>query len=190
MRKALTNIILCTGIILIVISLVIAGSSYIRRNSLIKDMPQTVEQLRSLMPEVHGGFVDDRFDTSMSTVVIDNTDYVGVVEVPQYKTICPVSFHWNNENIKNQPCRYSGSIYSSDFIMGGTDYQLGFAKLINVGDEIRFTDMSGAMFNYTVYSIAVEKDFSPDLIISENSDFILFIKDTRSGEYTIIYCQL
>ncbi len=190
MKKVLANIFLWLGITLILVSLIFVILTNINKSDLIKKMPKITEALYSLMPEVHGGFIDDRTYTPMSTVELGNTDYVGIIEIPHYKTVCPVSYNWDIENVKCQPCRYSGSIYSSDFVIGGTDYQFGFAKLISIGDEISFTDMSGAKFTYSVINISVEKELPSEMISNEETDFILFIKDSYSSEYTVIYCRL
>lgn len=190
MKKFFANIILWLGIVLIIVSLIFIILSNVNKANLIREIPQITEDLYSLMPDVHSGFIDDRTFMPMSTVELGTTDYVGIIEIPHYKTVCPVSYHWDIESVKNQPCRYSGSIYSRDFVMGGTDYQFGFAKLITIGDEIEFTDMSGAKFTYIVSNISVEKELPSELISTEESDFVLFIKDSYSNEYTIIYCNL
>ncbi len=190
MKRILSNIILYCGIALIVFSLALVALLYINQTDSTKKMPQTTETLYSLIPETYMGFIDDRIDTSMATVEINGTDYVGIIEIPQYNTVCPVSHTWNKDNFKHQPCRYSGSIYSENFVIGGTDKHLNFSKLINIGEEICFIDMTGAKFTYSVSNISVENDLPAEFTSTEDFDFVLFIKDSYPSKYTIIYCKL
>lgn len=190
MKKGLSNIILWLGIVLIACSIILVIHSQINRNNITVQMSQTVEDLYSLMPEIHNGFLDDRADTHMASVQLNDEDYVGVFEIPLYKTVCPVAYATDNESLKNHPCRYSGSIYSRDLIIGGTADQLGFSDFITVGDEISFTDMTGAKFTYSVDSIIVQKDFSPESFTENTYDLVLYIKDSYSSVYTVIFCKI
>ena len=187
MKRIISSLILFLGIALVLSSMALLAASYLTRANSVKDMPKTAELLYSLMPQIHDGFIDDRSDMSMPIAELDGTDYVGLIEAPLYDSLCPVSA---GKGFKHQPAIIKGSVYSQDVIVGATDYQMGFARLISMGDELLFTDMTGAKFTYTVDSISVSSNFNAEEISGEDFDLILFIKSSYKSEYVIIYCKL
>ncbi len=187
MKRIFSSLVLILGIALVLGSMALVAVSFLRKADSSKDMPQTASLLYSLMPTVHDGFIDERTDKSMSSVELDGKDYVGVINVPNYNSTCPVSY---NDSFSRTPALISGSIYSQDIIIGATDYQMSFSKLISVGDELSFTDMTGAEFTYTVDSISLEKDFSPEKVSEKDFDLVLFIQASYKNEYTVIFCRI
>lgn len=91
-------------------------------------------------------------DMEMPITVIEGHEYIGVLDLPALGLSLPVMGDWNYTKLKIAPCRYKGSAYTGDLIISGHNYQRHFGRLATmfVGDEIRFTDVDGNAFYYTV----------------------------------------
>ena len=96
-------------------------------------------------------------DMEMPTKEIDGETYIGVVEIPSLELSLPVMSDWSYPQLKKAPCRYVGSVYSHDVVICGHNYDRHFGRLkdLAVGDEVRFTDMDGNEFSYTVEELEV-----------------------------------
>ena len=89
------------------------------------------------------------------TAMIDGVEYIGVISIPSYNINLPVQSEWSLSRLKISPCRYSGSVSDGSLIICAHNYQSHFGKLkyIQVGEKIRFTDMSGITYTYKVSKI-------------------------------------
>ncbi|MBQ0133939.1 MAG: sortase [Clostridiales bacterium] len=86
---------------------------------------------------------------------INGESYVGIVSVPAISCELPVYSQWTYENMKNGPCRYTGTAYLDDMVICGHNNNMHFGGLRNLsqGDEVLFTDMDGNIFRYRVLEI-------------------------------------
>lgn len=189
MKKLITKILFWLGIALIIASLIIVLYSHISASKANEANSRTVSALNSLMPETHNGFFDDRTDTSMPTVELKKMDYIGIIEIPLYNSKLPVAAKWSNREAEKTPCRYSGSVYDGSLIIGASETQFEWADIISIGEKITFTDMTGAVFSYNISDIEVSDKADTDTLLSESFDLSIFIKDTLSNKYTIIFCS-
>lgn len=91
-------------------------------------------------------------DMEMPTREIDGHDYIGTLDIPALALSLPVLSQWSYPNLKLAPCRYTGSAYRGDLIVAAHNYTRHFGNLkqLRVGDEVRFTDVDGNVFSYTV----------------------------------------
>ena len=94
-------------------------------------------------------------DMEMPTKEIDGETYIGVVEIPSLELSLPVMSDWSYPQLKKAPCRYVGSVYSHDAVICGHNYDRHFGRLKELvpGDEVRFTDMDGNVFRYSVCAV-------------------------------------
>ena len=94
-------------------------------------------------------------DMEMPTKEIDGETYIGVVEIPSLELSLPVMSDWSYPQLKKAPCRYVGSVYSHDVVICGHNYDRHFGRLKELvpGDEVRFTDMDGNVFRYSVCAV-------------------------------------
>lgn len=94
-------------------------------------------------------------DMEMPTLEIDGHDYIGTLEIPTLELSLPVLSEWSYPNLKLGPCRYTGSAYRDDLVIAAHNYTRHFGSLkhVSVGDEVRFTDMDGNVFSYTVSEV-------------------------------------
>ncbi|MDO4316080.1 MAG: sortase [Oscillospiraceae bacterium] len=91
-------------------------------------------------------------DMEMPTREIDGHDYIGTLDIPALELSLPVISRWSYPNLKLAPCRYTGSAYQDDLVIAAHNYTRHFGNLkhLSVGDEVRFTDVDGNVFSYTV----------------------------------------
>ena len=145
--------------------------------------------IQQIIPEPEGATLEERRDNAMATLSIDGTDFVGLLEFPQYGSILPVCDDWGNPS--KYPCRFSGSVYDSTMQIGGTSQkgQYDFYRDISVGDSLFFTDMEGNRYSYEVKDIRYEENADRSTLDCEESSLTLFIKNVYAFEYIVVNCQ-
>lgn len=149
-----------------------------------------VETIRTLIPEPQGAVLEERRDNTMSILSVDETDFVGIIEMPRHESALPVCADWGD--ISDYPCHFSGSVYDRTMQVGGTSQegQYDFYRDISVGDSVFFTDMEGNRFEYAVTDIKYENNADQTTLNRNNVALTLFIKNVYAFEYIIISCDV
>ena len=123
----------------------------------------------------------------MTAMELDGRDYVGVLEIPSLELSLPIQDEWSDRLLKYSPCRYEGTIYDG-MIIAGHNYKSHFAKLKQLlpGDEVRFIDLDGNIWNYVVSGTEVIAGYDVERMKSGDWDLTLFTC-TYGGEsrYTL-----
>ena len=149
-----------------------------------------VETLRTLIPEPQGAVPEERRDNRVPVLSIDETDFVGILEMPRYESALPVCAEWGR--VTKYPCQFNGSIYDSTLQIGATSQkgQYDFYREISVGDTVIFTDVEGNQYTYAVTNLRYEKHADPTTLNREESALTLFIKNVYDFEYLIVSCNV
>lgn len=95
---------------------------------------------------------DETAQPTPTAIKVDGKNYIGYIEIPALDLTLPVMEEWSYPNLKTAPCRYIGGIATDDLIVAGHSYSQHFRYLwkLKKGDEVRFTDTSGAVHYYIV----------------------------------------
>lgn len=96
-------------------------------------------------------------DMDMPEVDVDGISCIGTLEIPRLDLNLCVTSTFSDENMKQLPCRYYGSIYKNNMVIVAHNYWFHFGRLntLKSGDEIIFTDVSGNCFKYSVDAMDV-----------------------------------
>lgn len=83
---------------------------------------------------------------------LDGEVYVGVISIPELGVELPVMQRWSYPNLRIAPCVYSGAAASDDLIIAAHNYRSHFGNISTLysGSLIRFTDVSGMVYEYEV----------------------------------------
>ena len=148
-----------------------------------------VHTIRTLIPEPQSALPEERMDNTMPVLSLDDTDFVGILEVPQFGSALPVCGDWGD--ISQYPCRLSGSVYDRTIQIGGTAQkgQYDFYRELSVGDSVFFTDMEGNRYTYAVTGIRYSKHADQTTLQKEDAALTLFIQNPYAFEYIIIFCN-
>lgn len=91
-------------------------------------------------------------DMDMPEVDVDGISCIGTLEIPRLDLNLCVTSTFSDENMKQLPCRYYGSIYKNNMVIVAHNYWFHFGRLntLKSGDDVIFTDASGNCFKYSV----------------------------------------
>lgn len=138
--------------------------------------------VNAMFKEINGDITDITKDISyittvpeMATINIDGIDYIGTLEIPSQNLLLPVTSDWSMDKLKISPCRYSGSIYTDDFVICGHNYtknrHFGVLKHVKIGDTIYFRTVNNETIEYKVIEAEILDPY--DVYNMKNSDYDL-----------------
>ena len=115
-------------------------------------------------------------EREMPVAEIGGEGYIGTLEVPALGLELPVMGEWSYPRLRKAPCRYRGSAYQGDLIVAAHNYRSHFGGLKSLapGDEVRFTDMDGNVFRYTVAETEVLDGTAVEAMEAGEWDLTLF----------------
>lgn len=129
-------------------------------------------------------------EIEMPVQVIDGKKYTGILEIPGISLKLPVIDQMSDAGLNSSPCRYSGSAYSDDMIIGAHDYKRFFAPIRNLsaGTDVKFTDVDGNVFLYKVISKESVRGDSPSELEEGDWDMSLFTCAVNSNYRVVLRC--
>lgn len=146
---------------------------------------QILQQLDEVLPPLHPGTRDAYRVMEMPVLEIDGRDIIAIVEIPAVSLRLPVQSNWEQD--RDLPRRFSGSVYNDTLILGGTAAQFAcFARIPN-DTEVILTDMTGAVFTYTVERIG--RSPHADMQTLQGSSLTLFAPQQTNLEYILLRCN-
>lgn len=145
------------------------------------------------IPEIEVPPYIENPEIEMPVLTVDGQDYIGVIEISEISVRLPVISQMSYPKLKKAPCRYSGSVYTDDIVIGAHCYDKFFAKLKNVsnGAEVRFTDVDGNIFVYKVMFKETINEKNPDELKSGDWELSLFTCPvmTNTDKRIVLRCE-
>lgn len=107
-------------------------------------------------------------DMGMPEKVVDGIAYVGMLEIPALELQLPIISTTTNDYLQIAPCRFSGSAYLNNLVIGAHNYGKHFGRIgtLSYGDLVEFTDMDGNRFTYQVADIEILQPDQAELLNS------------------------
>ncbi|MBE6976019.1 MAG: sortase [Ruminococcaceae bacterium] len=186
--KKVSLIIRILGVALILVSLGILLFNLIHTEQMGKKNAAVVTQLQGLMPPARQGNPQDYDQQEMPALELDGVDYVCLLEVPSQGVTLPVQSQWDTNALKSRPCKFWGSIYNGNCILGGSGSQFDFCAKLDLGDSILLTDMEGTVFTCYVQRIDRSSTANFDRLSQGDFPLTLFVRQEYASEYIIVRC--
>ena len=192
MSKKLFRILFWGGIGLSVLAIGLFGWSQISVSVNRRQATALAETLKELIPTPYRGMPDGRSQTEMPVMELEGEDFSALLEIPAYGVLLPVCNGWESSNVQKYPHRFSGSMYDSSLVIGGSDNQgqLACLEVISIGDRLTVTDLRGEHYLYTVAWVEKTEDVSAEHLCDAEYDLTLFVRNTYGFEYTLVRCNL
>lgn len=151
---------------------------------------QVVQRIGGILPPLQPGIRDAYIDMTMPVLELDGTDYAALLDIPALGLTLPVADVWDKGAVRQQPCRFSGTVYDGSLIIGGSDRagQFSCFDRMQPGNEVSVTDMTGTVFSYVVDRIDRASSASAAVLTAGESDLTLFVRDAYGLEYILLRC--
>lgn len=108
---------------------------------------EAAERILEAIPDAGIGYED-----GIPVAVVEDSPYVGVIEIPELSIRLPVSSRVTEESLTECPGRYVRHPGESGFVICGHSYIRHFRPIrtLEAGAEIIFTDVAGKEYRYAV----------------------------------------
>lgn len=112
----------------------------------------------------------------MPEKTVNGRAYIGVLSIPTLNLELPVLSQWSYPNLKDAPCRYSGSLYQNDLIICAHNYASHFGKLktLQPGDTLLFTDMDDQVVSFQMVEQETLDPYDQEAMTTGDWDLTLF----------------
>lgn len=165
-RKTIGNLLIVLGMLLLAGALAWMGQNVADQVQAESSSRQVLAQLEipeptvaqsqePVKPELPDYQLNPRIP--MPETGIDGIAYIGTLEIPELGLELPVISSTTNAYLKIAPCRYQGSAYEDNLVIGAHNYDAHFGRLKNLsyGDQIIVTDLDGNVFSYLVADMEI-----------------------------------
>ncbi|MCI8956695.1 MAG: sortase [Eubacterium sp.] len=182
-KKRFGKVLLAIGIVLISISVIMVIKYELqdmKSGKIIKDVLHKIEEYDA----------QDHDDSMLYR--INDTKYIGVLNIPSLGVVLPICSEWNSENSEKGVCRYLGNIDERNLILAGHNYRSMLRSLseIETGSEIIITDINQAEHHYTVTYTEVVGGYNSKAMISGEWDMTVFTCTIPGNTRYVVRCVL
>lgn len=127
----------------------------------------------------------------LKAVKIDGRTYIGEIDIPSIEITLKVQNECTPNNLEVSPCRYTGSIWEDNLVIGGHNYKRHFSKIkrMSIGDKIYFTDMNDNRIEYEICLIERLHETEVNRMIYNDYDLSLFTCDTNNKYRVTLRCN-
>lgn len=147
-------------------------------------------QYQELQSQVINLEPEESDDSGMPALEIDDSLYIGILEIPSLGIVLPVMKEWSYAGLKQAPCRYQGSVSQDDMIIAGHNYRFHFGGLhkLVTGDEVVFTDVEDNRFEYQVAEVTCLEGSDVEEMEAGEWDLTLFTCTTDGQNRVTVRC--
>ena len=118
-------------------------------------------------------------DREMPAIEVEGERYLGILDIPALGLTLPVGESLDDDALQSTPCRYSGSIYSCDLVIGAHNY---------------FTDAEGHVYPCEVVDLETLRPEQTEELTTKNPqndwDMTLFTCTYSGVERTTVRCKI
>lgn len=195
-KFTLSRLCLAAGLLLLLAAAVLTGYNLYTDWHAGQTAQTAASQLASSQPQTQTPVSESSsvqakdFSGPMPQQEIDGAYYVGTLELPTLGLTLPIRAEWSTAGAKTAPCRYLGSAYDGDLIIAGHNYRSHFGRLaeLQLGDEVRFTDVEGNVFRYEVASFESIDMYDIEAMEEGDWDLTLFTCDASRVRRVTVRC--
>ncbi len=149
---------------------------------------QVIQIIEFMLPERTVGYLEEQSNPALPAISVNGEDFVGLLEVEQYRLKLPVFAIWDTVSAK-RPAVYFGNPYDSSFIIGvNYENQFSFADQMELGGSILFTDLYGRVFSYQLDAVKHSNQVDFAVLESDTDDLTIFLK--CKDNYLILRCSI
>ena len=198
MRKRIGTILICLGILSMAAAGWLGFRNVQEQNHAAQVSQETVLQLA--IPKQKPLSIEDLVEVpdyeynphmEMPEQEINGHRYIGTLEILDLDLTLPVMSTLTIPKLRIAPCRYSGTVYQDDLIIGAHNYAAHFGKLktLSYGSRIRMTDMDGNQFCYEVADIEILKPNQVDDLRGGDWPLTLFTCTIGGKTRVVVRCE-
>ena len=171
MRKTLGTLLIALGILLVLTAAVMTGNHFRSQQKAGEEaqaalealeIPEPVVETTPDIPDIPGKPAQIPHyqlnpEMGMPEKEVDGIAYIGTLEIPVLELCLPVISATTGAHLQIAPCRFTGSAYLDDLVVGAHNYAAHFGRLssLSYGDVVKLTDMDGNRFVYQVADIEI-----------------------------------
>ena len=150
-----------------------------------KQKPMSVEELVETPDYEYNPYME------MPEQEVNGHAYIGTLEILDLDLTLPIMSTLTMPKLKIAPCRYSGTVYQDDLIIGAHNYASHFGKLKNLsyGSRLQITDMDGNQFCYEVADIEILKPDQVDDLRGGDWPLTLFTCTIGGKTRVVVRCE-
>ena len=122
---------------------------------------------------------------------VDGIPYIGYLQIEALGLQLPIASKTTYPYLKKVPCRYEGSAYLDNLVIGAHNYKRHFGGIgkLSYGDVITFTDMDGNAFSYEVATIEILQPSQVDDLCSGEWPLTLYTCTIGGKTRVVVRCE-
>ena len=174
--------------------------SHAALESLVAVIPSELPDNAWQNPEIYEDIAEDEIeypdyilnpDMEMPEFTVDGVDYIGQLEIPDLELSLPVASETTGQLLQVAPCRYFGTVYRNDLVIGAHNYDAHFGRLktLSYGDEISVVDLDGNVFAYEVADMEILQPYQTEDLVGSDWPLTLYTCTVGGQTRVVIRCD-
>lgn len=199
MLKHVGNIAIFCGTLLIMCAAFLTGYNIYEGKQAEKIAEELANQLQTYLVQYHEQDTDISLEDAsigQNLCVIDDTSYIGILDIPALQLTLPVCAEFSYANLKKSPCIYQGNLTTNNMVIAGHNYERHFGQLkyLNQQDQIILHSINDVDRLYYVLDNTVYDKYAIDDLLKNDEpnhwDLTLFTCTLGGENRYIIRCKL